>query len=89
MQLAEQPSRQHRRQDRQPGVATGNRYAECAHRPKQHHPLDPQVEHAGTLGKDLAQCRKQQHRAAGNPGLEDDDWIHLHFLDKMTTSFEF
>ncbi len=81
MQLAEQPGREHGHYDRQPGVSGRNRHAVGAHRPEQHHALDPQVEHAGALGKDLAQRREQQHRAAGNAGLEDDDWIHFFLFD--------
>jgi hypothetical protein len=68
---AEQAARQHRDAEPDPRIAGRGSDREAGDGADQHHPLDAQVEHAGSFGEDLADRGEQQDRAARNPGRED------------------
>ncbi len=45
-------------------------------RAEQHHPLDAEVQHSGTLGEELAQGGKEQRRSVED-GLREDDHLEV------------
>ena len=51
-------------------------HTERTHGTYEHHPLDAQIQHAGSLSKDLAYGGKEQHSPGGDPSLENDDPVH-------------
>src|SRR3972149_6002825 len=53
------------------------RDAERAHRADQHHALDAEIQHSRSLGKNFAEGGEQQHRAAGNAGLKNDEGVQV------------
>ena len=69
-----QPGDQHRHGQRDPGRAAQLLHGEKAgHRTDQHHPLDAEVEHTGTLREQLAERGVQQRRAVRDRGRQHDD----------------
>ena len=67
---------EHRDDEREPRVAGRHDGREPGDRPDQHHPLHAEVQHARSLGEDLADRGEQQDRAG--PDTRRQDHLEVH-----------